>query len=88
MALARLGDVVDGADVERNELLRVDWHQDGEILLVDEELALLESLWESFYGRVGLNESHLLLLLLFLGSLDFSMLESCLELLKPLVEES
>lgn len=74
--------------MERNELLRVDWHQDGEILLVDEELALLESLWESFYGRVGLNEPHLLLLLLFLGSLDFSMLESCLELLKPLVEES
>jgi len=66
LALARLGDVVDSADVERDELLRVDWHQDGEVLLVDEELAFLESLWESFHGRVGLDEPHILLLLLFL----------------------
>lgn len=86
LAFTRFGHIVDGADMERNKLFLVDRDQQGEVLLIDEELTWLQLWREVLQGLVRLNLIQVLLLLLFCSKLDVIGVESFLEFLKLLVE--
>ena len=87
MAFARFGDVVHCSDVERHELLLVNWHKDCEVLLVDVELAFLKVRWKLFDGCIGLNKTHTFLFLFFSTELDFVIIESFNKVLKHFIKK-
>lgn len=78
LALVWFGNGVDSADVERHELLIVDWHQDCVILFVHVELTLFKIEWELLDRRVWLDLPHVFLFLLLRTHLNLVVSESLL----------
>ena len=67
--------------MEGYELVLAHGKKDGVILLVNIELSRFEVSWEFLDRGVGLNQTHILGLLVFAANLDFVVIISSLKLL-------